>query len=78
MDNLFTFSEVTEWAQHLAVLLDFEKAYDRVDWSLLEGTLLRLGFLEWIRGNAALHRLASSHVIIRGQMRGRFSLERSV
>ena len=36
LDNIFTFLEATEWAQHsgqhLAILLlDFEKAYDRVD-----------------------------------------------
>ena len=49
LDNVFTFSEATECAQHsgqhLAILLlNFEKAYDRVDWSFLEGTLERLGF----------------------------------
>ena len=36
LNNIFTFLEATEWAQHsgqhLAILLlDFEKAYDRVD-----------------------------------------------
>ena len=39
------------------LLLDFEKAYNRVDWSFLEGTLARFGFEEqWIRGVAALYR----------------------
>ena len=66
LDNIFTFSEATEWAQHsgqhLAILLlDFEKAYDRVDWSFLEGTLSRFGFPdEWIRGISSLYRSASS------------------
>ena len=44
LDNIFTF-----WItnQDLAViLLDFEKAYDRVDWIFLEGTLQRFGFSE--------------------------------
>ena len=36
LDNIFTFSEAIEWThhsgQHLAILLlDFEKAYDKVD-----------------------------------------------
>ena len=49
LDDVFTFSEATEWTQHsgqhLAILLlDFEKAYDRVDWSFLESTMERLGF----------------------------------
>ena len=62
MDNVFTFSEATEWAQHsgqhLAILLlDFEKAYDRVDWSFLEGTLERLGFPPgWIQGRQSSSR----------------------
>lgn len=84
LDNVFTFSEVTERAQysgqHLAILLlDFEKAYDRVDWSFLEGTLERLGFpLGWIQGISALYRTASSRVIIGDRMGERFRLERSV
>ena len=74
LDNVFTFSEATEWAQHsgqhLAVLLlDFEKAYDRVDWSFLEGTLERLGFpVGWIQGISALYRTASNRVIIGGRI----------
>ena len=78
------FSEATEWAQysgqHLAILvLDFEKAYDRVDWSFLEGTLERLGFPHgWIEGISGLYRTASSRVIIGGRMGERFCLERSV
>lgn len=56
MDNVFTFYEAVEWAsashQPLAVLLlNFEKAYDRVDWDFLEGTLARMGFPpHWITG----------------------------
>ena len=79
LDNLFTFSEVSEWAQHngqyLAVLLDF----DKVNWLFLEGTLLRLGFPEaWIRGIASLYGSASSRLIIGGQMGERFNLEHLV
>ena len=40
-----------------------------VDWSFLEGTLLRLGFPEaWIRGVLALYRITSSRVIIGGRI----------
>ena len=48
-DNVFLFWELTGMAmknkEDLAVLLlDFEKAYDRVDWDFMEGSFLRLGF----------------------------------
>ena len=37
LDNVFTFYEAVEWARELhqsitIMLLDFEKAYERVDW----------------------------------------------
>ena len=73
-----------EWAhhsgQHLAILLlDFKKAYDRVDWSFLKGTLERLGFpLAWILGILALYRTTSSKVTIGGRMGHRFHPEQSV
>ena len=49
MDNVFTFYEAVEWARQLhqpiaIMLLDFEKAYDRVDWDFLEGSMLWMGF----------------------------------
>ena len=56
MDNVFSFWEVPAVAvkkkQNLVVLLlDFEKAYDRVQWIFLEGTIHHLGFnTTWIKG----------------------------
>ncbi|MCO5554989.1 hypothetical protein L7F22_008528 [Adiantum nelumboides] len=56
LDNVVTFYETVEWARQTKqpttiMLLDFEKAYGRVDWGFLEGTLPRMGFLDaWIQG----------------------------
>ncbi|MCO5571134.1 hypothetical protein L7F22_024867 [Adiantum nelumboides] len=45
LDNVVTSYEAVEWArqteQPIAIMLhDFEKAYDRVDWGFLEGTIV--------------------------------------
>ena len=83
-DNIFTFWEATSLAmkqnQKLAVLLlDFEKAYDRVDWNFLEGTMLCLGFdKSWIFGISALYRNAYSRVILAGDVGNSFLITRSV
>ncbi|MCO5604328.1 hypothetical protein L7F22_058493 [Adiantum nelumboides] len=49
LDNVLTFYEAVEWARQLEqptviMLLDFEKAYDRVDWVFLEGIVSKMGF----------------------------------
>ena len=51
--------------QQMAVLLlDFEKAYDKVDWDFLEAVLSSLGFPNaWINGVSALYRQASNSVL---------------
>ena len=62
--NIFLFWEMVALAQQnkqqLAIfLLDFEKAYDKVDWDFLEEMLWRLGFPNaWITGVSALYRQA--------------------
>ncbi|MCO5561570.1 hypothetical protein L7F22_015190 [Adiantum nelumboides] len=76
LDNVVTFYEAVEWARQTEqpttiMLLDFEKAYDRVDWGFLEGTLHRMGFPDaWIRGISALYRSASAAVTIGGHVGG--------
>ena len=83
-DNIFLFWELTGMAmktkEDLAVLLlDFEKAYDRVDWDFMEGSLLRLGFpAQWIRVVASLYREAFSSDLIGGGQIRKFSISRSV
>lgn len=49
LDNVFLAQEAIEWAKEssqdlVVLLLDFEKAYDRVNWSFLEATMSKLGF----------------------------------
>ncbi|MCO5569111.1 hypothetical protein L7F22_022818 [Adiantum nelumboides] len=84
LDNLFYLHQAIDWARTSGtplaiILLDFEKAYDRVDWDFLEGTLDRLGFpLAWIRGVSALYRSASGSVTIGGHVGRTFQLSRSV
>ncbi|MCO5601646.1 hypothetical protein L7F22_055769 [Adiantum nelumboides] len=75
--------QAMDWARASStppsIMLDFEKAYDRVDWGFLEGTLDRMGFPEaWIRGVSALYRSASSAVTIGGHVGRTFQLSRSV
>ena len=83
-DNIFLFWEMVAFAevhkQDLAVLfLDFEKAYDRVDWDFMEGTLLRMGFPNiWIRGVAALYRNAHSSLLFVGDIGKHLSISRLV
>ena len=83
-DNIILFWEMVTIAevqkQDLAVLfLDFEKAYDRVDWDFMEGTLVRMGFpSNWIRGVSALYRNASSSLLFAGDIGRRFFISRSV
>ncbi|MCO5600623.1 hypothetical protein L7F22_054738 [Adiantum nelumboides] len=84
LDNVVTFYEAVEWARQTGqptaiMLLDFEKAYDKVDWGFLEGTLHRMGFLDaWIRGIFALYRSASAAVTIGGHVGWTFALSRIV
>ena len=70
----------SESKKNLAILLlDFEKAYDRVDWNFLGGTLLHFGFPRtWIRGVAALYSSASSRVLLTDGKGPAFKLSRSV
>ena len=61
------------------MFLDFEKAYDRVDWDFMEGTLLRMGFpLQWIRAVTTLYRTAHSSLLFADDVGCRFSISRSV
>lgn len=57
------------------ILLDFEKAYKRVDWGFLEGTMLHVGFTpKCFRGVVALYSSTHSKVFVDGDY---FTLSRS-
>ena len=84
VDNVITFWEYSAWAEEQGVdlavmLLDFEKAYDRISWEFLEEVVDALGFeQQWILGVAAFYRDASSQVLMVGSLRKSFRMTRSV
>jgi hypothetical protein len=58
MDNVFLAYEMMDWALEsdqdmVMLLLDFKKAYDRVEWDFLKGTMVAMGFgdqwIKWVR-----------------------------
>ena len=77
LDNLFSFWEVVALAKRtnnkvVVVLLDFEKAYDRVCWNFLESVMGKLGFQKsWIKATTRLCRNANNCVSLVGE-RGPF------
>ena len=83
-DNIFLFWEMVALAQQnkqqlTILLLDFEKANDKVDWDFLEAVLSRLGFPNaWITGVSALYRQASSSVLFVGGYEPIFPISRLV
>ena len=84
LDNIFLFWEAVaisrERKDDLAIfLLDFEKAYDRVDWSLLRSTMEKLGFPnQWLTVVSALYNSATSRVLVATNLGQAFSISRSV
>lgn len=84
LDNIFLAFESIEWTlenkQDLCMLLlDFEKAYDRVSWTFLRETMHKMGFADiWIQQVMALSANASATVIVNGVQSSPFQLQRSV
>lgn len=83
-DNIVLATEAVEYAreskQNLVILLlDMEKAYDRVNWTFLEDSMEKLGFLAlFIKWTSALYRGASTAILVNGNKCQKFMLERSV
>lgn len=60
------------------ILLDFEKAYDRISWTFLQAALKEVGFSDnWIKWIMALHTEAEALITINGEQGTPFRLERS-
>lgn len=80
LDNIFLAFEAIEWTlenqQDLSMLLlDFEKAYDRVNWTFLKATMTKMGFhATWIKQVMALNDNASAAVIVNGEQSKTFNL----
>ena len=84
LDNIFLAFEAIEWAlennQNLSMLLlDFEKAYDRVSWKFLSQAMDKMGFnSNWITQVMSLNLNASASIIVNGEQSKPFQLQRSV
>jgi hypothetical protein len=66
IDKTFMAQEALEWAEEseqdlVLLLLDFEKAFDRIEWGFLFTALSKLGFSEtWVHWVKTLYLKASS------------------
>jgi mannosylglycoprotein endo-beta-mannosidase len=84
IDNTFMAQEALEWAEEseqdlVLFLLDFKKAFDRIEWGFLFSALAKLGFSEtWIRWVKTLYLEASSAIKVNGTTGPTFQLARSV
>ena len=84
LDNVFLAFEAIDWTlesnQSISLLLlDFEKAYDRVSWVFLEKTMEKMGFgAIWIQRVMSLNLNASATVVVNGEQSKAFNLQRSV
>jgi hypothetical protein len=84
LDNIFLAFEAIDWSlesnQDISMLLlDFEKAYDRVSWTFLEKTMEKMGFVDtWIQRVMSLNLNASATIIVNGEQSQAFNLQRSV
>jgi hypothetical protein len=76
--------EAEDWAEEsnqdlVLLLLDFKKAFDRIEWSFLFEALAKLGFYpQWIQWVGSLYRSASSTIKLNGVEGSTFPLARSV
>lgn len=83
-DNTFMAQESLDWAVEsnqdlVLLLLDFEKAFDRIEWGFLFTALSKLGFNDtWVKWVRALYLSAPSAIKVNGTIGSDFRLARSV
>ena len=84
LDNVFLAFEAIAWTREnqqelTMLLLDFEKAYDRVNWTYLREVMAKMGFhTTWINQVMSLNENAAASVIVNGEISKTFRLQRSV
>ncbi len=84
LDNIFMAQEALGWAEEseqdlVLLLLDFEKAFHRIEWGFLFTALSKLGFNDtWVRWVGSLYQSASSAIKVNGVVGPHFQLARSV
>ena len=84
LDNVFLAFEAIAWTKEsqqdlTMLLLDFEKAYDRVSWTFLREVMARMGFHNtWINQVMSLNENAAASIIVNGEISKTFRLQRSV
>jgi mannosylglycoprotein endo-beta-mannosidase len=84
LDNTFLAQEAQDWAEEsdhdlVLLLLDFKKAFDRIEWGFLFETLAKLSFCpQWIQWVSSLYGSASSAIKLNGVEGSPFPLARSV
>jgi hypothetical protein len=72
LDNVFMAQDSLSWAEEsnqdlVLLLLDFEKAFDRIDWNFLFSAMDHIGFSNtWIKWVRTLYREASSAIKVNG------------
>jgi len=84
LDNVFIAQEALSWAEEsnqdlVLLLLDFEKAFDKIEWNFLFIALEKLGFEDtWIRWVKSFYKEASSSIKMNDKLGPNFQLARSV
>ena len=84
LDNIFLAFETIAWTNEshqeiTMLLLDFEKAYDRVNWTFLRKVMAKMRFHDmWINQVMSLNENAAASVIVNGEISKTFRLQRSI
>ncbi len=82
LDNVFIAQEAMGWAEQnnqnlVLLLLDFEKAFDRIEWGFFFKVLAKLGFsATWVRWVGSLYQAATFAIKVNGAVKPDFKLAR--